>query len=268
MRTPLRLAATLLKFRIAGAFRGAKQDLPLRRIFVADEAQKAPAHAGDSAAGNNTIELPASPILWLGGSVDPLSSPVIGKFTRHLRAHGRAVFLETDGTQLRRRIHEFRPDGRLYHTVRLYGTPQTHDLRMQRDGAFALAMEGIRAAQLSGFLISAHVVVENGTQLSEINRLLRQLCAMNLDGMIITAEDDASHAQRETAIAARGLIGNPWWASFSRLAQRAFNEPHRGGVPAPFLRSRAVAAGAETPTGTAVGISHDAAVSGEEVAVQ
>jgi hypothetical protein len=294
MRTPYRLAGTLARFRLAQALPGTKKKLPLLRIQVpetvdqtpkatlrkaAPAAKKTLANGASSVAASKSPKTPPSPILWLTGvadssssgtsssgtaSSDALSCPVVGKFTRQLRDAGRTVFLETDGTLLRRRIHEFRPDARLYITVRLYGTPHTHDLRMKRDGAFALAMEGLRAAHLSGFLICAHVVVERDTQLHEINLLLQQLCIMNLDGMIITAESDASKEQRETAIAARGLIGNSAWASFSRLVQLSFDEPQSG---APAVAGAQQAA-KQMQNDSKVRGAHDAAVSSEEVAVQ
>jgi len=297
MRTPYRLAGTLARFRLAQALPGAKKKLPLHCIQVpetveetarattgkvASAAKKSSANGGSSAAASKFAKTLPSPILWLTGvagssssgtslsgtsSSDPLSCLAVGKFTRQLRDAGHTVFLETDGTLLRRRIHEFRPDARLYLTVRLYGTPHTHDLRMKRDGAFALAMEGLRAAHLSGFLICVHVVVERDTQLHEINLLLQQLCIMNLDGMIITAESDASKEQRETAIAARGLIGNSVWASFSRLVQLSFDESHRDTLV--FAEASAVGAAASNSQANAnARAAKDAAVSSEEVAVQ
>lgn len=168
--------------------------------------------------------------------------------------------------QLRRRIHEFHPDGHLYLTVRLYGTPHMHDRRMQRDGAFALAIEGIRAAAGSGFLCCAHVVVEHETQLHEVSQLLEQLCAMKLDGMIITAQDDAATMQRETAMAARGLIGSAWWASFSRLVQQALNVAD--GTAAVAAAGQAGAGGTQASRNTGAGNARDEAVSSEGVAVQ
>jgi hypothetical protein len=287
MRTPFRLAATLARFRLAQALPGRKAALPLRRIHVPEtmeDAVQGPAekvaHAakktsdgdGDFTAKDGAAKTPFCPILWLTGTAngslpDTLSSSAVGKFTRQLRDAGRTVFLETDGTLLRRRIHEFRPDAWLYLAVRLYGTPHTHDLRMRRSGAFELAMEGLRAAHLSGFLICTHVVVEPDTQLHEINLLLQQLCGMNLDGMIITAESDASGEQRETAIAARGLIGNAGWASFSRLVQLSFDESHRDKPVFAGASATGAAAPKSAPSANAHA-ANDAAISSEEVAVQ
>jgi hypothetical protein len=265
MRTPYRLAATLAKFRISRALPGKKQKLPLQRVLVPSVAEKKVSPSLDDHA-----KLPASPILWLTGTPDSLSSAGIGKYIQRLRDAGRTIFLETDGTQLRRRIHEFRPDAGLYLTVRLYGPPQVHDLRMQKSGAFALAMEGVQAAHLSGFLTCAHLVVERGSQLHEINQLLELLCAVNFDGMIIVAENDASEIQRETASVARSLIGNAWWSSFSRLVQLWFDAPHAPTAPVSDASVRTDGIVQYTPNKSNASDSRDGAIpaksSGEAVA--
>jgi len=266
MRTPFRLAATILKSQLSGALPGKKEKPPLCRMVVSDVAEKAASvHGAQAPARDKRAKGPLAPILWLAGTDDPLAGPSVGTFTRDLQNAGSIVFLVTDGTRLRRRVHEFQPNSRLYLTVRLYGMPHTHDQRMGKEGAFALALEGIRAAQLSGFFVCANVVVEHDTQLHEISQLLEHLCSVNLDGMIITAENDGNKAQRETAMAARGLIGNPWWASFSRLVQLCFDEPGpavaSGSVPAKngaFSRANDLSARTK----------QDTTVSSEEVALQ
>jgi hypothetical protein len=259
MRTPIRLVVTITKFKIAQTFRRGKRDLPIRRILMAEETEKKSPPSGDSTR-NNRRGLSASPILWLSGSGDPLAHPAIGTYTRQLQQRGHTVFLETDGMELRRRIHEFRPSERFYLTIRLYGSAHTHDQRLQRNGAFASAIEGLRAAQLSGFLLCAHVVVEHGQQLHDINLLLQQLCALNLDGVIITAADETAAAQRETVVAARSLMANRWWASFSQVLQRALN-------PTAYTFSGAVHAAHQMPGNSDLHPSPDDAMSSEEVAV-
>jgi len=236
------------------------------RMLVADQAETtASAHHVEAAAKGPDGGRPTAPILWLTSSEEPLAMPAIAQFTRQLQNAGHTIFLLTDGALLRRRIHEFRPDARLYITIRLYGAPHTHDRRVGRDGAFALAVEGLRAAQLSGFFVCAQVIVQQETQLHEISQLLEQLCSLNLDGLIITAENGADKSQRETAAAARGLIGSSWWASFSRLVQRSFDEPVPG-VVGGFVASPQDALRA--PSNAAGRALHDAPVSSEEVALQ
>jgi molybdenum cofactor biosynthesis enzyme MoaA len=166
-----------------------------------------------------------SPSLWLTGPAELLGFSGIPGLARVLQDPRRTVFLETDGMKLRRRIHEFRPNARLYLTVPLYGLAATRNARMQKEGAFSQAMEGIRAAHLSGFLICAHVVIESATDLGEIAQLLELLRAMKIDGVVITAPEDSSDIDGQKLRAARSLLGNSWWAKFSRLARQSLHGP-------------------------------------------
>jgi hypothetical protein len=178
----------------------------------------------------------------LTGGADPLEHPSIGRRTRELQDTRRFVFLETDGQQLRRRIHEFRPDSRLYITVRLYGTAAAHDARLKKPGAFALAMEGIRAAQLSGYLVCVHLVIDAETKMADVQALLQEVGAFASDGVVITAASSAGARPatvRQFVCAARSLLGNAWWASFSGEVELALGVCPRKFVFAPDVRAAA-----------------------------
>jgi hypothetical protein len=141
----------------------------------------------------------AAPVIWLGGA-EPLQHAACGKFTRELADGSRYVFVETDGRFLRRRIHEFRPVSRLYLTVRF------------ADGGenWALALEGIRAAKLSGFLICAHLPVKADSELAELLGLIEKLRALDADGFVVTGEAP------EKLEAVWSAIGDRKWMEFSR----------------------------------------------------
>jgi hypothetical protein len=133
-------------------------------------------------------------IVWLSGneSGDPLTHPGIGHLARLIVSSGHTLFLETDGIALRQRIHEFQPASRLFLVVRLFGSESEHDRHMQRSGAFAAAIEGIRAARLSGFWICAKLDVLSGDP-AESARLFQQIEGLDLDG-IISATEGGSRA--------------------------------------------------------------------------
>ena len=215
MRTPVRLAATLLKFRLTKFSANPR----VSRIAIKGGNENDGATSDDLSAALADAQLSTAPILWLTAGNDPVSLPGIGKFSRQLQESGRTVFLDTDGQQLRSRIHEFRPDARLYLTVRLHGTAHAHDIYTKTAGAFARAMEGVRAAQLSGFLVCAHVVLDAAAELDEMKQLLQQLRALEMDGVIVTARDDSARTAKRV-MAARELLGNSWWANFSKAVQR------------------------------------------------
>jgi len=124
-------------------------------------------------------------IVWIGGS-EPLDHPGIGHLARLFVQSGHFLFLETSAVALRQRIHEFQPSSRLYLVVRFLGSEAVHDRRMGRAGAFRAALEGIRAAQLSGFLICAKVDI-SPEDVREVLPLCYDLDGLDFDGIIPAA---------------------------------------------------------------------------------
>jgi len=167
-----------------------------------------------------------SPVAWIGGS-EPLHHPGVAHLVRAITQTGHFVFLETDGTSLRRRIHEFQPVSRLFLTVRLESCAPRHALKGLRACLFELASEGIRAARLSGFLICVHARVHRETDLAEMAEFIQLANSLDVDGIVITpgnrggnsaATPDAAALQRKTT-EARKLIGSTWWELFSRIVE-------------------------------------------------
>jgi MoaA/NifB/PqqE/SkfB family radical SAM enzyme len=240
LRFPLRLTADLTKALIAQKLQGASGPSPILVMHPVEQGNLPGLDSGKLSTQTKTgTELMASvresfaPVVWIGGP-EPLFHPEIGQLARCIAGIGRHVFLETDGTLLRRRIHEFRPVSRLFLTVQLNGLEKAHDLRAGGAGAFQLATEGIRAARLSGFLICVHARVDAATQLSEMAELIRFAETLDVDGFMIsraagaalTANRDEEVLQRKIA-EARQLLGSIWWERFSALVQTALIGEHQ-----------------------------------------
>lgn len=171
----------------------------------------------------------SAPVIWIGGD-DPLLHPEMGQLTRCIAGIGRHVFLETDGSLLRRRIHEFRPVSNLFLTLPLNGLERSHDLRAGRAGAFQAALEGLRTARLSGFLICVHARLHAETELPEIAGLIQFARSLDVDGFVISSASGESdsvkpHAKslKQKVGEARTLIGSRWWEFFSRLVAPVVN---------------------------------------------
>jgi len=175
-----------------------------------------------------------APAVWIGGG-EPLEHPGTGKLTRRIVDCGRTVFLETDGYYLRQRIHEFRPVSRLFLTLKFYGLRRSNDLRAGREGTFGRAVEGIRTAKLSGFLICPHILVDAATDLGELPELRDKLLGMDADGLLVSPAPGArSSANREKEAVgrklteARKIFGDLGWRMFARLLdEETRNEPAR-----------------------------------------
>jgi MoaA/NifB/PqqE/SkfB family radical SAM enzyme len=197
MRFPLRLTADLAVGRAARAT-GLRRKFPL--IFNLDADEDVPAE---------------SPVVWIGGS-EPLECAETARVANALAAAGHYVFLSTDGILLRRRIHEFQPSARLYLTIRFDGTQQSHDRRASRAGAFHAALDGIRTAKLSGFLLCAHLILHEDGDVVELAMLRDELRKFNLDGFLILPSArswELTHNVED----ARGRLLSRRWAQLSRL---------------------------------------------------
>lgn len=215
MRFPLRLSTDLIKAKVSNLFAGGSATPPILRV----------------APGENALvdaSQTAAPVIWLGGT-EPLLNPEIGRVANSLVELNRHVFLQTDGYSLRQRIHEFHPDSRLFLTIEFMGREVNHNRAMSRPDAFRRAIEGIRVAKLSGFLVAAHFTVEAETDSCEIGELLETLDNKDVDGFVVSTGGHASAAQipslSETLNDVRAMIRCGRWENFSRLLEASYFHP-------------------------------------------
>jgi len=217
MRFPALLSAKLAKARIAGIFRGARPTPLVDFVDAAEVLHSGSAHPISHERIRSLLANPA-PILWIGGS-EPLEHPGIAHLVRAIVQGGRFVFLETCGTLLRRRIHEFQPVPQLFLTIRSDGPPPSAGPKLRNPGAFELALEGLRAARLSGFFTAIHSPVREDSDVSCLQLLSGILSAADVDGWMITAATTGDPASRK-AREARNLIPNAQWRWLSGQVER------------------------------------------------
>ncbi len=205
MRLPAPLLAKLVQSRIARVFRSAPAQTLIQYVEPAEILHPGSAAPVSREKMQSIIESTA-PVMWIGGS-EPLDHPGIAHFVRAIAQGGHYVFLETGGTLLRRRLHEFQPVPRLFLTVRLNAPP-----------AAALAVEGLRAARLSGFFTAVHSRVRNVSDTAELKNLRVFLAEKDVDGWLITAASPDRAVARKAA-EARSLIPGASWRRLSELVE-------------------------------------------------
>jgi len=209
VRLPARLTAKLVKFRIAQVFNSA----PAHSLIHCVDAAEVLHPGSDAPVSHEKMqELIAnpSPVIWIGGS-EPLLHPGIGHFARVIAQSGHFVFLETDGTLLRRRIHEFQPLPQLFLTVRLDS--------LQSAGS-ALAVESFRTARLSGFFTVLHSLIHEQPDLVKFSDIRSFIKETDVDGWLITV-GCAKEAVARKAVEARGLIRSRFWRQLSERVEEA-----------------------------------------------
>jgi molybdenum cofactor biosynthesis enzyme MoaA len=228
MRFPLRLTADLTRARLAKKLGFTLDARPIQFLDAAEILHHDSSHPVSHEKIRNLINS-RSPAIWIGAS-EPLLHPGIAHLVRAITGSGHFVFLETDGTLLRRRVHEFQPVPRLFLTVRLEPTAKSHAPKGVRAGTFELAMEGIRAARLSGFLICVHAQVRPETELGETAGMIQFARSLDVDGIVITPANDGLDSAHSGTVAllrkaeeARKLIGSTWWESFSRMVEHVLS---------------------------------------------
>src|SRR5579863_387425 len=181
---------------------------------------------GHSAADSvRTAVRTDAPVLWIGGG-EPLDHAEVGRVAFALNGKGRNVFVHTNGQQLRQRIHEFRPEPRLFLTVEMAGREEIHDQSVGRAGAFRRVIEGIRAAKLSGFHVCAHVTVTDSMDSCTAGELFEYLDRYDVDGFIVSsgglgfAVGGAAALEKMEEI--RALVRCRRWENFSRLLEASY----------------------------------------------
>ena len=220
MRLPARLSAKLAKIRVAQIFNPATAH-PLMQFVDPAEVLHPGADAPVSRERMQGVLKNAAPVVWIGGS-EPLLHAGIGHFARAIGQSGHFVFLETDGALLRRRIHEFQPAPHLFLAVHIDSL---------LEGESALAIEGLRAARLSGFFTVIHSLAREGSDVAQFGALREFIGQKDVDGWLITAESSDGAAARKAA-EARRLIPSSFWRQFSAhleevlLAKKQSRESH------------------------------------------
>jgi hopanoid biosynthesis associated radical SAM protein HpnH len=131
------------------------------------------------------VEECGAPVVSICGG-EPLIYPGIARLTREILDRGRHIYLCTNGMFLRKHLQEFQPQSSFFWNVHLDGMERTHDLAVERDGVFREAIEGVKAAKASGFLVCSNTTIYKETDLNEIAELYAYLYELGVDGYMLS----------------------------------------------------------------------------------
>lgn len=123
----------------------------------------------------------SAPVVSICGR-EPLEYEEIAPLTRTVLEHRKHLFLCTDGTLIRRRLHMIPPFTNFFWNVRLDGTEEVHDARAGVAGLFREALDGIKAAKNAGFFVIVTSTIYPNTDVGDLEVLFERLHAMHVDG--------------------------------------------------------------------------------------
>jgi hypothetical protein len=248
LRFPPRLSWDLFKVRVAQKFSDSSRHPLALHIDLADFTAPNSAAAGgenaESASGSDMgasstptystresqvleqVRRSSAPVVWIGGDT-PLHYPRIGQLTREIVDLGRTMFIEMDGTLLRRRIHEFKPVAHLYLVLPIYGLQEVHDARAGKTGNFRGTLESIRTARLSGFHVCVQTTIRPNSQVDELHELTSVISKLSVDGWILVPSA-VEPVSAERLAAEHELIPNSGWKKFSEMVSGEIFAATRG----------------------------------------
>jgi hopanoid biosynthesis associated radical SAM protein HpnH len=113
---------------------------------------------------------------------EPMMYPQIGELVAGILERNKNIYLCTNGMFIRKRLHEFTPDKRFFFNVHLDGMEKNHDIAVEKEGVFAEAIEGIKAAKAAGFMVCTNTTVYKETDMKELAELFEFLEQFDVDG--------------------------------------------------------------------------------------
>ncbi len=93
---------------------------------------------------------------------------------------------------IRKKLAEFKPSNRFFFNVHLDGMRKSHDIAVEREGVFDAAIDGIKAAKETGFLVCTNTTVFNETDMAELDEMFGYLTELGVDGFMISPGYDYS----------------------------------------------------------------------------
>ena len=131
------------------------------------------------------VEECGAPVVSICGG-EPLIYPGIEELVGRITDRGHHVYLCTNGTALAKKLPGFRPSSRLSINIHLDGMEATHDAIVERQGVFAKAIEGLKAAKAAGFCVCTNTTVYRETDMHEVAVLFEYLTELGVDGLLIS----------------------------------------------------------------------------------
>jgi hopanoid biosynthesis associated radical SAM protein HpnH len=117
---------------------------------------------------------------------EPLIHLEIGGIVADINRRRRFVYLCTNGVLLERSLPKFQPGPYLSFVVHLDGQAATHDRNAGREGVFAKALSGIRAAKAAGFQVRTNTTIYSNSDVAEVRGLFHTLANCGVDGVMVS----------------------------------------------------------------------------------
>ncbi len=132
-----------------------------------------------------SVEECGAPVVSVCGG-EPLLYKGIEELVARLVKRKKHVYVCTNGMMLEKKLPGFRPTSRLFFNVHVDGMEATHDRMVEREGCFAAAVAGIKAAVAAGFQVTTNTTVYRETDMNEVGVLWAYLAELGVGGFMVS----------------------------------------------------------------------------------
>ncbi|MFO0959965.1 MAG: adenosyl-hopene transferase HpnH [Isosphaeraceae bacterium] len=162
-----------------------------------------------------------APVVSICGG-EPMIYPGMGELVAKILERKKFVYLCTNGMFIRKKIAEYQPSNRFFFNVHLDGMKQSHDLAVERDGVFDIAVDGIRCAKEAGFMVCSNTTVFHETDMAELEELFLFLAGLGVDGFMISPGYSYSAVQAKEIFLTRDDIRAKFRAAEAMFRKHRF----------------------------------------------
>ena len=146
-----------------------------------------------------------APVVSVCGG-EPLLYPEIQELVAKILELGKVVYLCTNGQVLDKKLDLFQPHKMFNINIHLDGLAKTHDMIVEKDGAFDKAVAGIKLAKDAGFIVCSNTTVYKQTNTNEIRELVKYLDGIGVDGFLMSPGFDYSDVEDQSVFLTKDAI--------------------------------------------------------------
>ena len=124
------------------------------------------------------------PVVSIAGG-EPLMHPQIGDIVAAILQQKRFVYLCTNALLYKKAMKVIPPSPYFAFVVHLDGLEKTHDVAVEREGVYKVAVEAIREFRSAGYRVCTNTTLFSGNQPEEYHQLFAMLNDMGVEGMMV-----------------------------------------------------------------------------------
>ncbi len=162
------------------------------------------------------IEECGAPVVSIAGG-EPLLHPEMPEMIQGFIERKKYVYMCTNAQILLAKIDKFKSSKYLSLGVHLDGTRRMHDKSVNREGAYDIAVKGIKEAVKRGFRVTTNTTIFNNADPDEVRQFFDEAMALGVEGMMISPgfpydkapNQDIFLERKKTVELFKKILGNP-----------------------------------------------------------